>query len=80
MAGAAPQLTLLGRRQTLAVLQLLARSVAILDLLREANLVVLGEQWVLPDVGEVEPDEILFVPLDSLLRHRPILRSGQAVR
>ena len=58
--------------------QVLARSVAVLDLLREADLVVLGEQRVLPDVGEVEPDEIFFVPLDTLLRHRSILRSGTA--
>ena len=47
----------------------LARRVAALDLLREADLVVLGEQRVLPDVGEVEPDEIFLVPLDTLLRH-----------
>ena len=50
-------------------------SVATLDLLRQANLVVLGEQRVLPDVGQVEPDEIFFVPLDTLLRQDPILRS-----
>ena len=42
--------------------------------LRQADLVVLGEQRVLPDVGEVEPDEIFFVPLDTLLRHAVTLR------
>ena len=62
----------------------LARRVALLDLLREADLVVLGEQRVLPDVGEIEPDEIFFVALDTLLRHAvtpwlvgaPAARSG----
>ena len=57
-----------------ALQHLLARSVATLDLLREANLVVLREQWVLPDVRQVEPDEILFVTLNTLFRQGPILR------
>jgi hypothetical protein len=45
------------------------------DLLREANLVVLGEERVLPDVGQVQPDEILFVAFDAIFRHRspPVL-------
>src|SRR5690606_39043136 len=37
--------------------------------LGEADLVILGQQRVLTDVGEVEPDQILFVPLNSLLCH-----------
>ena len=70
VAGGAPQLALLGRGEVLrAPEQLLARGVAVLDLLRETDLVVLGEERVLPDVGEVEPDEIFLVPLDTLLRH-----------
>ena len=69
-AGGAPQLALLRGRERLATAeQLLARRVALLDLLREADLVVLGEQRVLADVGEIEPDEIFFVALDTLLRH-----------
>ena len=45
------------------------RGVAALDLLGEADLVVLGEQRVLPDIGEIEPDEVFLVPLHTLLRH-----------
>ena len=41
--------------------------VAGLDGLGEADLVVLGQQRVLPDVGEVEPDEVFLVALDTLL-------------
>ena len=52
-----------------AVEQLLARRVALLDLLGEADLVVLREQRILADVGEIEPDEIFLVALDTLLRH-----------
>ncbi len=34
-----------------------------LDLLGETRFVVLGQQWVLPGVVEVEPDEVLVVVL-----------------
>ncbi len=40
-----------------------------LDLLGEADLIVLRQQRILADVGEIEPDEIFFVALDTLLRH-----------
>ena len=70
LAGRAPQLALLGGRELLAAAdQLLARRVARLDLLGEPNLVVLREQRVLPDVGEIQADEIFLVAFDSLLRH-----------
>src|SRR5260221_5513465 len=75
MASAAPQLPLLGGREALAGVQLLAGGVSLFDLLREANLVVLGEQRILPDVGEIEPNQVFLVALNSLLRHRSILRS-----
>ena len=72
----ASQLALLRGGETLGrTAELLARSVAILDLLREADFVVLGEQWVLPDVGQIEPDEIFLVALDTLLRQVLFLRS-----
>ena len=36
---------------------------------------VLGQQWILADVGEVEPDEIFLVALDTLFRHPgPLVR------
>src|SRR6185295_17495597 len=50
-ARGAAQLTLLGGRERLpTVEQLFARGVALLDLLREPDFVVLGEQRVLADV------------------------------
>ena len=42
-----------------------------LDGLGQADLVVLGQQRVLPDVGQVEPDEVFLVALDALLRQGP---------
>ena len=42
-----------------------------LDGLGQADLVVLGQQGVLTDVGQVEPDEILVVALNSFLRQDP---------
>ena len=40
------------------------------DGLGQADLVVLGQQRVLADVGQVEPDQILVVALDALLCQR----------
>jgi hypothetical protein len=36
--------------------------------LGQANLIVLGQEWVLANIGEIEPDKIFFVPLDTLFR------------
>ena len=69
-AGGAPQLALLRRSECLGpVDQLRAGRVALFDLLGEADLIVLCQQRILADVGEIEPDEIFFVALDTLLRH-----------
>ena len=66
----APQLALAGGRDVLAAgLELGARLVAGLDGLGQPDLVVLGQQRVLPDVGEVETDEVFLVALDALLGH-----------
>ncbi len=46
-----------------------AGCVSTLDRLSQADLVILGEQWVLPNVSKVEPDEIFLVPLNSFLGH-----------
>ena len=71
VAGRAPQLALAGGGEVLAAgLELGARRVARLDGLGQPDLVVLGEQRVLPDVGEVEADEVFLVPLDTLLGQR----------
>jgi hypothetical protein len=70
LTGGPAQLALLGRGEILAGgQQVAAGGIAPLDLLGQPNLVVLGEQRVLPDIGQIEPDEIFLVPLDSLLRH-----------
>ena len=68
----AAQLALAGGGEVLAGrLELAARAcVPGFDGLRQPDLVVLGEQRVLPDVREVEPDEVFFVALDSLLGQR----------
>ena len=55
------------------------RFVALFDLLGELNLVVLGEQGILADIGQIEPDEILVVALNTLFRHShtlPIIRGS----
>src|SRR4029079_8803788 len=70
LTGRAAQLTLAGGRQAAAGVQLASGRVACLDGLRKTNLVVLGEQWVLSDVGEVEADKVVLVTLNALFRHR----------
>ena len=66
------QLALLRRGEALGRLGHLGlRSPPALDGLGQADLVVLGQQGVLPDVGQVQPDEILVVALDSFLRQDP---------
>ncbi len=70
LAGGAPKLALLGRSQRdLGVVQLAARVGALFDHLGEAHLVVLGEQRILADVGEVEADKVLLVALYAIFRH-----------
>ena len=39
-----------------------------LDRLGETNLIVLREKGVLANIGEIQPDKIFFVPLDTLFR------------
>ena len=46
-----------------------ARVGALFDHLGEAHLVVLGEQRILADVGEVEADKVLLVALYAIFRH-----------
>lgn len=70
ITGGAAQLPLLRRREPLLVL--FNRSAgfhASLDLLRQADLIVLGQQRVLPDIGEIQADEILFVAINSFFSH-----------
>ena len=67
------QLALLRRGQFLAGIELGDRFVAGFDGLRETHLVVLGEQRVLPDVGEVETDEVFVVTVDAIFGHLVLL-------
>ena len=70
LARRAPQLALAGGRDVLGGgFELGARLVAGLDGLRQPDLVVLGQQRVLTDVGEVETYEVFLVALDALLGH-----------
>ena len=65
----AAQLALLGRGEALGGRrQLGLRLAAGLDGLGQADLVVLGQQRVLTDVGQIQPDQILVVSLEALLR------------
>ena len=66
---ASPQLALLGAVRLLPPVVELRDGAALPAsiCLGEADLVVLGEQRVLPDVGEVQPDEVFLVPLDAIL-------------
>ena len=59
-----------GRDLLAAVVQLGAGFVPRLDGLRQPDLVVLGQERILTDVGEVEADEVFLVALDALLGHR----------
>src|SRR5579883_580331 len=63
-----PELPPLAARQALrSLLELLLGRAASLDGLGKPDLVVLGEQRVLADIGQVEPYEVLVVPLDAFL-------------
>src|SRR5690606_2465458 len=80
LARRAAQLALASGGEVLVALQLATGGVAGLDGLRQANLVVLGQQRVLADVGEVQPDEIFLVALDALLGQRNVLLASDSVR
>ena len=69
LADGAPQLALACRREVTSASSSRPTGGAGLDGLGEADLVVLGEQRVLPDVGEVETDEVFLVAFDALLGH-----------
>src|SRR5699024_1987845 len=70
LTGGAAQFTLAGRGHALGRgLEFLTSLVAGLDGLSQTYFVVLREQWVLADVGEVQTDEVLLVPLHTILRH-----------
>ena len=73
LAGGAAQLTLLGRGELLARVELCDRFVAGFDGFRETYLVVFGEQRVLPDVGQVETDEVFVVTVDAIFGHLVLL-------
>jgi len=59
----------IGRDLRIVLLELGGGFLAAFDRLGQANFVVLGEECVLTDVGEVEPNEIFFVPINPVFRH-----------
>ena len=67
--GDAAQLLLARGRELRGRLELGDRPAALFDRLGETDLVVLGEQGVLADVGQVEPDQVLVVALYAVLGH-----------
>ena len=68
------QFALLGGRELLAdLIELVDRGLAGLDLLGEPNLVVLGEQRVLTDIGQIQANQVFFVALDAIFRHELLL-------
>ena len=73
LACGAAQLTLLRRGEFAAGVELLDGLVACLDGLRESYLVVFREQRVLPDIGEVETDEVFVVSVDAVFGHLVLL-------
>src|SRR5205823_218392 len=76
-----PQLPAARRGDVLALaVQLRLPGVPSLDRLGQPDLVILGEQRILPNIGEIEPDEVLLVALDSLLcqNDEPLVSSHAA--
>ena len=63
------QLTLLGGVEALGVGLLLEGGLAGFDGLGEADFVVLGEECVLTDVGEIKTNQVFFVAVNAILRH-----------
>ena len=66
LAGPAPQAPFDRRGGRLDGVELFAGLVAGLDGLGQADLVLLGEEGVLADIGEIQPYEIFLVALDAL--------------
>ena len=52
-----------------AGVEFLDRLLARLDCLGKTDLVVFGEQGVLTDVGQVEPDEVFIISVDAIFGH-----------
>src|SRR6202041_2027492 len=53
------------------LLQLLERASAGFDVLSETNLVILVQQRILPDVGEIEPYEVFLITFDTFFSQCP---------
>ena len=73
LAGGAAQFALLRGGEFLAGVELGDGLVACFDGLRESDLVVFRQQRVLPDIGEVETDEVFVVSVDAVFGHLVLL-------
>ena len=56
-------------RELRARFDLLCRAATLFNRLSEADFVILGEKGVLADVGQIQPYEVLVVPLDAVFGH-----------
>ena len=70
LAGDPTELAFLGRSDTLAArVERLDRLFPGFDRFRETDLVVFREQRVLPDVGQVQANEVFIVTVDTIFGH-----------
>ena len=70
VAGRATQLAATRRRRILAaVVERLDGLLARLDRLGQADLVILGQQGVLANVGEIQPNEIFVIAVNAIFGH-----------
>ena len=65
----------LGRGEFIGALERNSCFGALFDGLCQTNFVILSQQRVLTNIGEIQPDEIFFVPLNTFFGHgHPILK------
>jgi len=70
LASDATQFALAGGGDCFAAgVELLDRLLARLDRLGQTDLVVLGEQGVLTDIGQIQPDEVFIISVDTIFGH-----------
>jgi hypothetical protein len=79
VASEVSQLALLGGSEPLAIIggHFGLRCLTGFDLLGETNFVVLRQQRVLTDIGQIQADEIFFVTIDSVICSLAIARFGE---
>jgi len=70
LLGGPPKLTLLGSCHFLAGrIQIDDCRLTGFDQFRQPDLIILGEERVLPDIGQVQANQILFIAINAILGH-----------